>query len=160
MKKNKKYGQEGFTLIEILIVIGIIAALATIVIVAINPARQFAQARNTQRLSHVNSILNAVGQYFSENKGVLPPGIPKKPDASKSISKLGANLCDLLVDEYMPVLLSDPSITQGAMSDGQINQTECLGDYDTGYKIVEEESGRITVSAPSAELDQTISVTR
>ena len=53
---------KGFTLIEILIVIGIIAILSSIVIIAVNPARQFAQARDTKRQSDVNAILNAVYQ--------------------------------------------------------------------------------------------------
>ena len=65
-KKNK-----GFTLIEILVVIGIIAILAAIVLIAINPAKQFAQARNSQRVSNTNAILNAIGQRMADNKGVF-----------------------------------------------------------------------------------------
>src|SRR5258708_32989606 len=63
--------QKGFTLIELLVVIGIIAVLATIVIIAINPARQFAQARNTQRESNVSTLLNGIGQNVADNKGIL-----------------------------------------------------------------------------------------
>lgn len=69
--KTLKNSSKGFTLIEILIVIGIIAILAAIVIVAINPAKQFAQARNTQRESNINTILNAVGQRLADNKGIF-----------------------------------------------------------------------------------------
>src|SRR4030042_864409 len=69
MKKTK--GQKGFTLIEILVVIGIIAILAAVVLIAINPAKQFAQARNSQRTSNVNAILNAIGQRMTDNKGVF-----------------------------------------------------------------------------------------
>ena len=69
MKKASK--NKGFTLIEILVVIGIIAILAAVVIIAINPARQFAQARNTQRVSNLNTLLNGIGQNIADNKGVF-----------------------------------------------------------------------------------------
>ena len=61
MKKTK---QKGFTLLEVLLVIALIAILAGIVIVAINPVKQLADGRNTQRRSDVNTILNAVYQVF------------------------------------------------------------------------------------------------
>ena len=70
----KKYS--GFTLIELLVVIGILGILLAIVLIAINPAAQFAQANNTARTNDVNTILNAVHQYAADHKGVLPAGIP------------------------------------------------------------------------------------
>src|SRR3989344_4782471 len=67
-----KTSQKGFTLIELLLVIGIIAILAAIVIVAINPTRQLGQARNAQRNSDVNTMLNAIWQYAIDNDGSMP----------------------------------------------------------------------------------------
>lgn len=61
--------KKGFTLIEILIVMAILAMIAAVVIIAINPARQFATARNTQRWAVVNSSLNAVHQNMIDNRG-------------------------------------------------------------------------------------------
>lgn len=45
--------QKGFTLIELLIVIGILAILTSVIIIAINPARNFAMER-CARLGHPN----------------------------------------------------------------------------------------------------------
>ncbi len=146
MKKIAR--NKGFTLIEILVVIGIIAILATIVLIAINPSRQFAQANNTQRESNVNAILNAVGQYAADNKGSLPSGITT---TSTDISKAGINICSSLVPTYIPALPVDPKVG---------SYTDCTT-YDTGYFISKDSTtGRVTVNAPSAEIGVTISVTR
>lgn len=150
--KNKN----GFTLIEILIVMAIIAMLAAIVIVAINPARQFAQARNTQRWAAVNTILNAVNQNMIDNKGVFtcPASIPAtaKNIADSTSDPLGVDLCDCLVPTYVASMPYDPTAA-GA------SYTDCTT-YNTGYKISQNATtGRITVAA-TAELGTEISATR
>ncbi len=60
-----------FTLIELLLVIGIIAILSGIVIGALSPARQLGSSRDAKRRSDVNTILNAVYQYSIDHQGLL-----------------------------------------------------------------------------------------
>ena len=55
--------KKGFTLVELLVVIGVIGILMAVVLVAVNPARQFAAARDAQRRSDLYSITNAIYQY-------------------------------------------------------------------------------------------------
>ena len=64
----------GFTLVELLISIGIIALLAAIVMVAINPTRQLAQGRDAVRQADVLQILKAVQQHVVEYEA-MPSGI-------------------------------------------------------------------------------------
>jgi type IV pilus assembly protein PilA len=150
MVKHVKQHKGGFTLIEILIVIGIIAVLATIVLVAVNPARQFAQANNAHRASDINALLNAVGQYIVDSKGVIPSQITT---TSQDISNSGADICALLMPTYIPSLPQDPRSNDG------VGITSCTT-YNSNYAIKKDSDGRITVSAPDAELSATISVTR
>ncbi len=150
MKQNTYKAKGGFTLIEILIVIGIIAVLASIVLVAVNPARQFAQANNAHRSSDINALLSAVGQYIVDQKGVIPSQITT---TAQDVSNGGADLCALLMPTYIPSLPQDPKSNGGALI------TSCTT-YNSNYTIKKDVDGRVTVSAPDAELSATISVTR
>lgn len=69
---------QGFTLPEILIVVGILALLAVITLVTIDPTHRFEEARNSRRLSDIQSITSAVHQYTIDHKGILFPGIDQR----------------------------------------------------------------------------------
>jgi len=67
--------KNGFTLLEILLVVAAIAILAGIVIVAINPGKQLADTRNATRQTDVKTISDAVYQYSFDHGGAFPSGI-------------------------------------------------------------------------------------
>src|SRR3982750_4018718 len=116
MTARNKTLSAGFTLIELLVVIGILAVLLSITLIAINPAKQFAQANNTKRRSDVNAILNAIDQYAADNKGTLPTGISgcTDPAAACDLSNDSAittpkvDICSALVTKYLAALPVDP----------------------------------------------------
>jgi len=66
--------KKGFTLIELLIVIGILAVLATITVLVLNPAQLFAQARDSQRISDLNSTKSAITLYLTTVKSGVDLG--------------------------------------------------------------------------------------
>ena len=149
----------GFTLVEILIVLAIIAMLSAIVIVAINPARQFAQTRNTQRWTAVNSILNAIHQNMVDNDGLFTCAAGDLPSSAENMEADDGDpltteydICSCLVDTYVAAMPYDPSTG---------SYTDC-STYDTGFTVVQTggTAGRVTVAAPGAELGDAIAVTR
>ena len=57
---------KGFTLVELLIVIAILAALAAAVVVVLNPAELLAQARDAQRLRDMATVRDAINIHLSQ----------------------------------------------------------------------------------------------
>lgn len=142
--------RKAFTLVELLLVIGIIAILSSIVIAALSPTRQLGTTRDAKRRSDVNTIINAMYQYSIDNSGNLPPGIAIGTD--REICKTGAASCangvdlDVLTGSYLVSIPLDPHAPESGTG--------------SRYFIRQDSNGRLTVSAPLAEETDEISVTR
>lgn len=153
---------KGFTLIELLIVIGIIAILAAIIYVAVDPARRLAEARDAERWSSVNAILNAALKYTVDNAGSLPTNLASATAGSYYVLGTAGSGCDTtcgaqttqaacldlsgdLVDTYVVSIPIDPSSGTAA---------------NTDYYITKSTAGRITVGACDPERATAISVSR
>lgn len=141
MKKSAL--QKGFTLIELLVVIGIIAILTAVVAVAVNPGRQFAQARDAQRRADISAIVSAAYQYAADNNGNLPTDITTTPTNLGTDTGL-VDLSTELVPDYLGAIPFDPA--NGTVS-------------DTNY-VVFRNGNRLTASASAEVAGATITITR
>lgn len=146
----------GFTLLEILLVVAAIGILAGIVILAINPNKQLGDTRNAQRRADVTTLLDSIYQYALDNNGSLPTSIATGSTCNTSgneICATGAGSCSGMVDlsvltaseEYLTSIPSDPTTGDASGS---------------GYYVTKSANNRVTVCAPGAENSATISVTR
>jgi type IV pilus assembly protein PilA len=143
MAKTQAFkNQKGFTLIELLVVMGILAVLLAIVLIAINPARQFKQANNRKRQSDVSAILNAYGAYAADHQGSLPSGINATP------AEMTAGDCTALVSTYISALPVDPTITTGPIS-----SCPASGSVTTQYWVSVDSNKRVTVTAEKTDTD-------
>jgi type IV pilus assembly protein PilA len=163
--RNGKKQEEGFTLVELLVVIGIIVVLFSVILVAIDPARRLNQARDAVRRQDVRDILEAVQEYIVDNDGTTPAAIDSVTgtyqvigtDTSGCSTTCGlsgtettscADLTAELVSgtvSYLASMPADPSTGDAGNTDYAINQTS---------------SGHIVVAACDPEVATSISVER
>ena len=133
---------KGFTLVEILIVIAIIALLAGITFVLINPRQHYLEAQDDEREADVNRILNKVHAYLIDNKTItdletLSGSISECSVGYSNIGTSSVNLAAALVPSYIDSMPEDPS--------------ESCDEVDTCYDICKDTAtNRIQINAPNA----------
>lgn len=164
--KNAK----GFTLLELLIAIGVMAILAGLVLVAVNPAQQFGKANDAERKSEAKAVLSAMLQFQTSPsaRGALPrcltgavPAAADIPECDTDSSGIGvgnggfegalelgtpgsATVYDcttLLIPFYLREMPIDPDAANSAT--------------DTGYFVCQDTSGaveRIYIIAPDTQV--------
>lgn len=125
----------GFTLIELIIVISIIALIATGILIAVNPARRIGETKDAERWSDITAIAKAIDNYTADN-GHMPSDF---------------NIGTLTTDSKVVLCSSASQLTcDGQTNDcAVINDTDFLGSYlpqlpvdpdknnnsDTGYYV-------------------------
>lgn len=67
----KQFANKAFTLVELLIVIGIIGLLAVTVLLTLNPAEAQKKTRDTKRIKDAQTLQAVVEQFLNEG-GVIP----------------------------------------------------------------------------------------
>jgi len=157
-RKGDWKNYEGFTLIEILVVVGLIAILAAVTIVAINPAKNFEQTRDAQRSADVTAILNAVTQYTSEQGNTIESLLAAIgfPDADTDGDRSEAMICPAALPIGLNVEAS-PADEDGSSVDDDLeyvdlNQSGVLVD-EYIVTIPEDPSQAITHTNAAADPD-------
>jgi len=149
------YSRRAFTLIELVVALGILVLLIASAVFIIDPARQLAKSRNNEREAHLNLFITAVGQNMFDNRGAFSCSSGEIPSSTARMASSADNynIGPCLVPTYLQALPFDPSTSSATYVDEN--------DYDTGYFILRNATtGRVTVSAPAAELEETIEITR
>lgn len=154
---------KGFTLIEILLVLAIIGVMSSVLVITINPQRQLAKARDTERKTDIYSILASVYQYQAEHSGAIPDtdGDPLTSNFPTSATCIGTDVgCfdlggaggvgETIVPVYMADMPKDPKL----VSTGQP-----ATDGNSGYTIYIDANNRLHASAVG-EIENPITITR
>lgn len=87
--------KRGFTLIEVLITMTTIVAIATVILIAVSPSFQLGKGRDGRRKADLNLLKTAMDDYYNDNECY--------PDISKLVCKPGTGLIP-----YMKKVPCDP----------------------------------------------------
>ena len=139
-----KPNQSGFTLIELLVVVGILGILLAITIVALNPAKHFADARNAQRQSDVIAFLDGIYEYEASNSGSVPANLSSYAyTTAKSLGALPSESATSTT--FATGQVTYTGITSNVITDASVTVTGCNQAADNGTFPVVSGTGTTVV---------------
>ncbi len=163
----KNTAQRGFTLIEILVALTLVAILAVSVYVALNPAQRLKDAKDTRRAADVDTILTAIHQSIVDNKGTMPSNMPAQ-GASKQLGTGTATDCPATVGAYCSslttacadLLTGGQNLAKYLASMPSDPGTSDTPPLSTGYAVSRDTNDIITVKACYTDGSPVISASR
>ena len=176
MKLSAQSFKKGFTLIELLVVIAVIGVLATIVLLAVNPAEQLARGRDTSRESAITQIGRALQSYYTAQSPSAYPAVatnsfdtlvtsqdmktvPVNPTyaTAPTVNCAAANLQSTTTPAsnycYMLNAGSTEALVYGRM-ESTLNNSKCSATSNTAWFVFNTATGRAGIfckaTAPAA----------
>jgi len=142
--KSKK----GFTLVELLVVIGIMSILATVVVVQINGSKE--RSRDSLRKADLLKIATALEFYRTDNKSY--PSLDPS-DTTNLNTVMNSGLTAALVPTYLPAMPTDPKNPASTKYDQQYQyaSSATLGTKSTSftlYAVLEKPTAEDKITVP------------
>lgn len=145
LNKLQKPNKEGFTIIEVMIVLAIAALILLIVLLAV-PALQRG-SRNTQRKNDASQISAAYANFLDNNGGIKPTGLAVSGSDTLLVCSAGGTSpasggCSPGNSESAKLGYYDPTMIYGTSSSGPFSATDVGNESAT------------TISVESVTIDQ------
>jgi prepilin-type N-terminal cleavage/methylation domain-containing protein len=144
--------KKGFTLIELIIVIAIIAILAAAIFVAIDPARRLHESRNARRSSDIATILDAIKTYQADTGGSLPVAVADMTDSLYYQIGTDSSGCNI---DCLGSTTEDPCVDLSGIGSSYLAKVpfdpDQGEDATTGYGITKDSNGALSIVACYAE---------
>lgn len=157
--------KKGFTIIELLVVVGIVGVLSAVIFLALDPVTRFEEARDVVRQNDVSMLLSAIASYQRDHEGQLPPPISTLGIDQVYMVVNGATMTagcadnndycttDVSTDSScvdISMLLSDKYLARMPVSPGSNvlwDEGSASGQEGSGYTVAIDSAGVVTIRA-------------